>query len=87
MSEAEHIFLTRTLADFVSRLTEEYKCEFRYLDLVDASSGNVWATADEEVIVYWHYPKDTEKTRMPAVLPTLPAPIPRPLTPRNPMYP
>ena len=59
--EAQEILLDRALDDFASRLTEEYNYEFRYLDLVDTSNGNVWVTASEPVTVYWPYPDGTDK--------------------------
>ena len=52
VSDAEDILLDRALDDFTSRLTEEYNYEFRYLDLVDTSNGNVWVTASKPVTVY-----------------------------------
>ena len=58
---AEDILLNRALEDFDSRLTEEYRYMFRYLDLVDTSNGNVWVTGDEPVTLYWPYPDGTDE--------------------------
>ena len=41
------------------QITPEYQVLFRYLDLVDASNGNAWVTADKPVEVYWPYPAGT----------------------------
>lgn len=37
--------------------------EFKYLDLVDSSNGNVWVTMgkDDTLTVYWPYPKGTDQ--------------------------
>lgn len=35
--------------------------EAKYLDLVDASNGNVWLTSSEPVTVYWPYPVGTDE--------------------------
>lgn len=37
--------------------------EFKYLDLVDSSNGNVWVTMgdDDSLTVYWPYPAGTDK--------------------------
>ena len=35
--------------------------EAKYLDLVDATNGNVWLTSDRPVQVYWPYPEGTGK--------------------------
>ena len=59
---AQETLLVRALADFDSRLTEDYHYEFRYLDLIDTSNGNVWVTASEDITVYWPYPDGTDKS-------------------------
>lgn len=56
---AEEILLWRTYEDF-EQITEEYSYEYRYLDLVDTSNGNVWVTASEDITVYWPYPEGTD---------------------------
>lgn len=56
---AEEILLGRTYEDF-EQITEEYSYEYRYLDLVDTSNGNVWVTASEDITVYWPYPEGTD---------------------------
>ena len=45
---AEDILLERTYGDY-SQITEEYSYEYRYLDLVDTSNGNVWVTANNPI--------------------------------------
>lgn len=57
---AEDILLGRTYEDF-PQITEEYSYEYRYLDLVDTSNGNVWVTASEDITIYWPYPKGTDE--------------------------
>jgi len=39
--------------------TSNLKTEAKYLDLVDATNGNVWVTSDDEVTIYWPFPKGT----------------------------
>ena len=56
---AEDILLERTYGDY-SQITEEYSYEYRYLDLVDTSNGNVWVTANNPITVYWPYPEGTD---------------------------
>lgn len=56
---AESILLDRTYGDF-AQISEEYSYEYRYLDLVDTSNGNVWVTASEPITVYWPYPEGTD---------------------------
>ncbi len=57
---AEDILLGRTYEDF-EQITEECSYEYRYLDLVDTSNGNVWVTASEDITVYWPYPEGTDE--------------------------
>lgn len=57
--EAEDILLERTYGDF-TQITEEYSYEYRYLDLVDTSNGNVWVTASSPITIYWPYPEGTD---------------------------
>ena len=51
-----------TLLDMADvELTEDMDYEFKYLDLVDTSNGNVWVTMGEHdsLTVYWPYPDGT----------------------------
>ena len=54
-----------TLLDMAEdKLPSEYTdVEFKYLDLVDSSNGNVWVTMgkDDSPTVYWPYPAGTDK--------------------------
>lgn len=54
-----------TLLDMAEdKLPSEYTdVEFKYLDLVDSSNGNVWVTMgkDDSLTVYWPYPAGTDK--------------------------
>ena len=45
------------------KLPENAAYEFKYLDLVDTSNGNVWVTMgkDDSLTVYWPYPEGTDK--------------------------
>ena len=45
------------------KLPENATYEFKYLDLVDTSNGNVWVTmgTDDSLTVYWPYPDGTGK--------------------------
>lgn len=40
--------------------TSKLKTEAKYLDLVDATNGNVWVTTDDDVTIYWPFPKGTD---------------------------
>lgn len=40
--------------------TSKLKTEAKYLDLVDATNGNVWVTSDDEVTIYWPFPAGTD---------------------------
>ena len=42
-------------------ITEEYQFDFRYLDLVDTSNGNAYATTDKPLEIYWPYPDGTNQ--------------------------
>lgn len=61
MSEAQAPLHQNALEAFSSRITQEYQVEFRYLDLVDTSNGNVWVTASNPVDIYWPYPEGTDQ--------------------------
>ena len=41
-------------------LADDYAYEFKYLDLVDTSNGNVWVAASEDVTISWPLPKDAD---------------------------
>ena len=60
IKEAQEPLLDRTLDDFPA-ITEDFQYQFRYLDLVDTSNGNVWVTADQDVTLYWPYPEGTDQ--------------------------
>ena len=60
VSEAQTPLHQNALDAFSSRITQEYQVEFRYLDLVDTSNGNVWVTASNPVDIYWPYPEGTD---------------------------
>lgn len=59
VAEAQPTLHQNALTAFSSRITQEYHVEFRYLDLVDTSNGNVWVTASNPVDIYWPYPEGT----------------------------
>lgn len=59
VAEAQPTLHQNALTAFSSRITQEYHVEFRYLDLVDTSNGNVWVTATNPVDIYWPYPEET----------------------------
>lgn len=40
--------------------TSKLKTEAKYLDLVDATNGNVWVTTDDDVTIYWPFPEGTD---------------------------
>lgn len=61
VSEAQAPLHQNALEAFSSRITQEYQVEFRYLDLVDTSNGNVWVTASNPVDIYWPYPEGTDQ--------------------------
>lgn len=61
VSEAQTPLHQNALDAFSSRITQEYQVEFRYLDLVDTSNGNVWVTASNPVDIYWPYPEGTDQ--------------------------
>lgn len=61
VSEAQASLHQNALEAFSSRITQEYQVEFRYLDLVDTSNGNVWVTASNPVDIYWPYPEGTDQ--------------------------
>ena len=42
-------------------ITEDYQFDFRYLDLVDTSNGNAYATTDKPLEIYWPYPDGTNQ--------------------------
>ena len=42
-------------------ITEEYQFDFRYLDLVDTSNGNAYATTNQPLEIYWPYPDGTNQ--------------------------
>ena len=42
-------------------ITEDYQFDFRYLDLVDTSNGNAYATTDKPLEIYWPYPDGTSQ--------------------------
>lgn len=62
VSEAQLPLHQNALDAFSSRITQEYQVEFRYLDLVDTSNGNVWGTASNPVDIYWPYPEGTDQS-------------------------
>lgn len=61
VAEAQTTLHQNALRAFSSRITQEYQVEFRYLDLVDTSNGNVWVTASNPVDIYWPYPEGTDQ--------------------------
>lgn len=61
VSETQTPLHQNALDAFSSRITQEYQVEFRYLDLVDTSNGNVWVTASNPVDIYWPYPEGTDQ--------------------------
>ena len=61
VAEAQPTLHQNALTAFSSRITQEYHVEFRYLDLVDTSNGNVWVTASNPVDIYWPYPEGTDQ--------------------------
>ena len=42
-------------------ITEDYQFDFRYLDLVDTSNGNAYATTNQPLEIYWPYPDGTDQ--------------------------
>ena len=42
-------------------ITEDYQFDFRYLDLVDTSNGNAYATTNLPLEIYWPYPDGTNQ--------------------------
>ena len=42
-------------------ITEDYQFDFRYLDLVDTSNGNAYATTNQPLEIYWPYPDGTNQ--------------------------
>ena len=64
--EGEETTVHKALLDMAAdELTgyENVASEFKYLDLVDASNGNVWVTMGQgdSLTVYWPYPAGTDK--------------------------
>ena len=41
-------------------LDDEFKFEYRYLDLVDSSNGNVWIRPSQEMTIFWPYPEGAD---------------------------
>ena len=52
--------LTQYLLDGDYGLDEEFKFEYRYLDLVDSSNGNVWIRPSQEMTIFWPYPEGAD---------------------------
>ena len=42
-------------------ITEDYQFDFCYLDLVDTSNGNAYATTNQPLEIYWPYPDGTNQ--------------------------
>lgn len=40
---------------------DDFEFEFKYLDLVDTSNGNVWITPSQAMTVFWPYPNGTDE--------------------------
>lgn len=54
--------LTQYLLDGDYGLDEEFKFEYRYLDLVDSSNGNVWIRPSQEMTIFWPYPEGADSS-------------------------
>ena len=52
--------LTQYLLDGDYGLNNEFKFEYRYLDLVDSSNGNVWIRPSQPMTIFWPYPEGAD---------------------------
>ena len=62
-SERENALIEQTddvLGAVASGKTRHYQA--KYLDLVDEDNGNAWVKANQDVTVYWAYPKETNSS-------------------------
>ena len=42
-------------------IDDNFEFEFKYLDLVDTSNGNVWIRPSNDMTIFWPYPEGTDK--------------------------
>ena len=52
--------LTEYLLDGDYGLNNEFKFEYKYLDLVDSSNGNVWIRPSQPMTIFWPYPEGAD---------------------------
>lgn len=50
--------LYNTAVNYFDEITRDHAVQTNYLDLVDASNGNAWVTANNDVTVHWPVPED-----------------------------
>lgn len=60
--ESDQLLTEKALSTLHLEASDNLRYDFRYLDLVDASNGNTWIKADNDVTVYWPYPSGTSQS-------------------------
>ncbi|MGN8896615.1 S-layer homology domain-containing protein [Flavonifractor sp. HCP28S3_F3] len=60
--ESDQLLTEKALSTLHLEASDNLRYDFRYLDLVDASNGNTWIKADNDVTVYWPYPTGTSQS-------------------------